>query len=121
MAKAGTKAKPARPTGRTDAVSVSLGGRLRTLRCDFNALALIEEHTGLNLVEHPEALLKLSASKVRILAWAFLVDEDPDLTIAQVGRMIAVGNSNDVVRALVAALNRSAEGGDPKAAAATGG
>lgn len=122
MAKA-TKAKPARPTGHADTVSVSLGGRLRHFRCDFNALAMVEEHAGVNLIEDKDAILKLSIRKIRVLAWAFLLDEDPDLTIQQVGRMLAVGNSNDVVTKIVEALNLSAaEGtGDPKAAAARAG
>lgn len=70
-------------------VTIELGGRLRTLRLDFNALALIEERTGKTLADMGN-WTNLSAKHMRSMIWAALVHEDESLTEQQVGRWLTL-------------------------------
>ena len=62
--------------------------RVRNLTLDANALALIEEQTSKNVMRgefRPE-----SATDIRLFFWACLVQDDPDLTLEQVGEFMFV-------------------------------
>jgi hypothetical protein len=73
--------------------------RERTLRYDFNAMCLIEERTGINLLNE-DLGRHLSAKVLRIALWAMLLHEDPSLTLEQVGTMLHPG-SMDAVNAAI--------------------
>ena len=70
--------------------------RERHMRLDFNALARAESITGKSALD----LDKPSATQMRALLWACLVDEDPALTIEQVGSWIHLGNLEAIKRSL---------------------
>ncbi|MBY6275377.1 hypothetical protein [Symbiobacterium thermophilum] len=69
----------------------------RNLKFTLNSMVLFEKHTGkrFNQVENG-----LSMEELRILLWACLIHEDPDLTPEQVGDMIHAGNLERVAEAL---------------------
>ena len=71
--------------------------RERSLRLDLNAIVEFEEAAGKRLAEignHP------TPRDIRILLWACLLDEDPDLTIRDVGRMVHPGSIQDITDAI---------------------
>jgi hypothetical protein len=75
--------------------------RERRLRMDFNALARAEEVTGKSFLD-AETWKNLKASDYRAIAWACLLDEDPSLTIEQVGRLMTTGKrDNSLSQALL--------------------
>lgn len=93
----------------------------RHLLFDFNTFADAEMPLGVSLIRHPEMLDKIltSFAGIRALMWAGLLEEDPDLTIRDVGRLIHVrlaagGTLQDLARAVEQAVKASW----PQAAAA---
>lgn len=84
--------------------------RPRTLRLDMNALATAEDLTGRNFLTSA-AWRDLGVREVRALLFACLKDEDPALTLEDVGRHLHLGNLGDVI-ALLMGLYR-AEGPQP--------
>jgi hypothetical protein len=70
-------------------VQIELGGKVRVLRLDFNALALIEERTGKTISDMND-WKSLSAKHMRSMIWAALVHEDETLTEHQVGRWLSL-------------------------------
>lgn len=74
----------------------------RTLRFTLNAMCAFEEATGKNIFSN--ALNNLSAKEIRALLWACLTDEDPTLTIEQVGGLITLDNMTEVAEKLNEAL-----------------
>lgn len=72
----------------------------RTLRMDFNALAKAEEITGKNF-NKAETWRNLSATDYRALTWGCLLDEQGDLTLEQVGKLLTPRNESAVSKALL--------------------
>ena len=70
----------------------------RTIRFDLNAMSNFEKVTGRNILTN--ALENLSANEIRALLWACLTDEDPSLTIEQVGKFVTLENMTEVAEKL---------------------
>lgn len=105
----------------TDLPTVELGGKERTLRFDFNALADIEAETGRPAMEFFNDLLvtEQEGRQVRItdlivLLWAGLRHEDETLTKREVGSWVDLRNFNDtfgvVAESFAAAMPQAEEG-----------
>lgn len=88
---------------------IELGGKERTLRYDYNALADLEERAGLSI----QALLddqRLGLATVRAILWAGLRHRDKGLTPAQVGIWLQqYMTSGGDLQALMDAVQRALE------------
>ena len=76
--------------------------RVRNLTLDANALALIEEQTGKNVMRgefRPD-----SATDIRLFFWACLVQDDPDLTLEQVGEFMLVHQLPEAIEIILRLL-----------------
>ena len=73
----------------------------RLIRLDFNALMLFQDTTGVNPLTIGKSL---TPRNVVTLLWASLRDEDPELTLKEVGRMIGMSNALLVENKLVEAF-----------------
>lgn len=84
--------------GRT--VTIELGGKERHLKFDLNAVAEIGERLNVTvrLEKLAEDLLStpLPLSALRVLLWAGLRHEDPELTPEQVGAWVDLDNIGEV-------------------------
>ena len=84
--------------GRT--VTIELGGKERHLKYDLNAIAEIGERLDITirLQRFAEDLMStpLPFSALRVILWAGLVHEDPDLTPQQVGAWVDLDNMQEV-------------------------
>jgi len=73
----------------------------RNLKFTLNSMVLFEKHTGKRFNQLEGGL---SMEELRIMLWACLLHEDPDLTPEQVGDMIHAGNFDQVGQALDALM-----------------
>lgn len=84
--------------GRT--VTIELGGKERHLKYDLNSLAEIGERLNITvkLNSFAEDLMStpLNPSALRVLLWAGLRHEDPDLTVEQAGAWVDLDNIGEV-------------------------
>jgi hypothetical protein len=87
----------------------------RTLRFDFNALALFEEATGLNTLEN-SMWDQVNARNLRALLWAALRHEDKTLSLEDVGSMISAQNMGYITDKVMEAYKNSASKGDGESA-----
>jgi hypothetical protein len=76
---------PIDPT--TPKVKITLGGTDYFLAWDFNALALAENMTGINMLE-AMTFQGVGAVKLRALFYAALLKYQPDITLEQAGSLI---------------------------------
>jgi len=88
--------------------------RMRHFRIDFNALIQIQQSLDGQLPADGE-LMRLPISKVRDVFAAALRHEDPNLTPADVGRWIHVGNMKDALAAFERAWKLAMGEGDSPA------
>lgn len=101
-------------------VEVELGGKVRRLRMDLNAMCCFQEVTGKNLFDSEVASSisrGMTPADLRALLWACLVHEDKKLTIEQVGGWIGSDNMLEVAQGLSGAFANSMpppEDTDPK-------
>lgn len=93
-------------------VTIELGGETRTLRVDFNTLALIEERTG-KTVQQMSDWKSIKSKELRSIIWACLVDSDPSLTEQQVGRWLTLQVFPKAVQAFSEAMFISMKGEAP--------
>lgn len=70
--------------------------KARNLKYDFNALELIEEHTGKNPLAK-DAWTDMGPKQVKVFVWAGLIHEDEALTQKEVGAMLSIGNMEYVM------------------------
>mgnify|MGYP005750951813 CR=1 FL=1 len=75
----------------------------RHLRYTMNALAEIEDALGVELSEMDK--VKMNIKNVRIILWAGLIHEDPDLTQEEVGDMVDLANIKEVQEKVSEAFN----------------
>ncbi|MEE9401258.1 MAG: hypothetical protein V3V32_04485 [Dehalococcoidia bacterium] len=87
--------------------------RPRFLRFDLNAMCEVERMTGSSFAE-----MDGSMQTMRVLLWAGLLHDDPELTLKDVGSFIHVGNIQEVSDAVGEALSVAMPG--DRAAAADG-
>lgn len=66
----------------------------RTLRYTLNSLAEIEDRLGVPLSEMGD--MKMTIKNVRVILWAGLIHEDPELTEQEVGNMVDLENFQEV-------------------------
>lgn len=96
-------------------VTVTLGGKERHLRLDFNALVALEDKLGRSLLGD-DGLQIHSLREIRALLWACMLHEDPDVTEEEVGSWINAGEIATLEAAVKgitgAALVQSEEAGD---------
>lgn len=83
--------------------------RERTLRLDYNTFADIQEATGLNALQgEPFQEANITQPKVlRAVLWACLRDEDPQLTERDAGRLMTLGNIQEIVETIGELYRRS--------------
>jgi hypothetical protein len=79
--------------------------RERTLKYDYNSLALAEKETGKNLLTDIASLKSLRVTDLRAMLWAGALHEDPELTVEAAGRLLKPSNTGAVVKAVAAGLN----------------
>lgn len=72
-------------------VTVEIKGATYTLSCDLNAMALVEEESGLNLLQS-EFWVNISATNLRLVFWAWLQGFHPEITKKDTGKLIDMGN-----------------------------
>ena len=87
-------------------VPLTIDGRTYSLCFDFNALAIAEELTGLNLLQSLD-LQNLSVVKYRALLYSTLLKENPKITIEEVGKMVTLATLPAITIALVHAWTGS--------------
>lgn len=96
-------------------VPVTIGGSERRLILSFNALAAMEEVTGLNMLLF-DKWSKPNATVFRAGIWAGLLHEDAGLTLEQVGEWIDEVGANSLIgpfiRARMAAMPKATKNGD---------
>lgn len=88
-----------RPTAPTVPITLD---RERHLLLDFNAIAHAEEATRRNLLS-TRTLMRVDATLLTALLWGALLHEDPQLTLADVRRLVTFRN----VAAVNAAVNEA--------------
>lgn len=88
----------------------------RRLLLDLNALITLQEKTGKNMLrgEGWAQFTDPDPAQIRLLLWAALLHEDPELTPEQVGTLIHTGNLEAVQRALEAATSASLPEPEPE-------
>jgi len=74
--------------------------RERVLRFDLNAMCEFETTTGQDLFDGGFPGTKMTFVIMRFMLWACLLDEDPTITLKQVGRLIGIWNMNYVTSRL---------------------
>ena len=86
----------------TPYVFINIGEKQRKFRVDMNALADMEIAWGADNWKGIDAFLKdidKSIVRLRIFLWACLRQDEPRLTIDEVGRWIHLGNLEEVLKA----------------------
>lgn len=73
----------------------------RTLKYSLNSMIMLEEH-GVNV---SELGTDTTMSTVRLLVWAGLKHEDPEITIEYVGEIMDMGSLAEVMEAVGRALS----------------
>lgn len=76
---------------KTKVVKVNIGGKERTLRFTLNSMIEIEEGYG-SIQGAMKAMETSSMKAVRLLLWAGLIHEEPELDINAVGNWIDMSN-----------------------------
>jgi len=74
----------------------------RHLTLNLNAMVAFEKATGKSLFQ-PDSLKEMTASDIRALLWACMLQEEPALTLEQVGAMITFDNMAEVNQAIAKA------------------
>lgn len=87
-------------------VDVTVGGKKYFLCFDFNALAVAEDATGLNLLRSLD-FQNLSAKTFRALLFAALLRQQPDMTLEAAGSLITASSAPKLTEALVRAYMES--------------
>lgn len=87
-------------------VPITLDGKERHLIFDFNALAVAEHMTGMNLFTSFD-FTNLSASRFRAMLFASLLAENPDITLEECGSFITVHSLPDITVKMVEAWHGS--------------
>lgn len=89
-----------------DVTYVTLRGVKLGLIFTLNAYALLEEKYG-SVAEAFATFEKEKMVDVRYFLWCGALDEHPDLTEQQVGRLITMGNMNEAMEAATKAIKAS--------------
>lgn len=82
----------------------------RNLLINLNSMCAFEEKTGKKFLDVTDSLSKgewPSVTDFRALFWAALIHEDKDLTLEEVGEMIAPSDMNKLAEAISAGMPES--------------
>lgn len=79
--------------------------RVRTLRCDFQALRLIKMETGVSLLTGQT--IPMDEETLPVLLWAFLVHEDPDLTVTKAAGLVSFSGLLEIVTLITDLIKES--------------
>lgn len=92
---------------RLNPIKIMARGEDHTLMLDMNTFAEIQDkyETKNGLMGFLEDIQKLNIKAIRLLVWAALVDEIPDLTEKEAGKVISLYNIWDVFGSLLDLLN----------------
>jgi hypothetical protein len=93
-----TKARPE--------VKVDLGGKVRVMKFDLNAMAEYEELTGKNILSRFNTK-NMGARELRALLFACLSGDDETLTLKDVGSWVTPATMNEISSALTDAFSAS--------------
>ena len=86
-------------------IPIEIGGKVRHLRLDLNAMVEFEEATGQSLFGvNITELSNMGAKALRALVWACLLHEDEELTLKDVGGWIKIDNLTDIANQINAAF-----------------
>ena len=86
---------------------LTLEGETYSLAFDFNALAVAEEISGLNLLQAMRSLGDLSVAQTRALLYAALLKKQPKLTLTEAGNLLNFRSLPVITKALGEALTNS--------------
>jgi hypothetical protein len=92
-------------------VEIDLGGQVRSLKLNMNAVATFEERTGKSMGAIKDELGRVPVSTLRVLLWALLVTDEPKLTIEQAGEMVDFDNLGYVSEKLSEVMQAAAPKG----------
>ncbi len=73
--------------GQEQGIKITLGGKEHTLIFDYNAICAMEQQVGTKFYTE-KFFDAMTPAKQRLLLWACLVAEEPELTLYDVGRMM---------------------------------
>ena len=91
---------------RNKSVPVELGGATRTLKLNLNALEAFESTMGVSMTALTEKdangdpVIRVPVKTLRVMLWAFLLTDEPSLTIHQVGEWVDFDNLREVTEAI---------------------
>ena len=69
----------------------------RKMKVSLNAMILIEELTGKNLMNGKQQV-ELSLKDIRCFLYALLKDDDPTLTLEQTGALVTIENMGEITQ-----------------------
>lgn len=98
-----------------DFVIITLDDRPLKIIFDFNALAAIEDQTGLSALQPDfwrQLLSPIKAGTVRMLLWAGLRTHHPEMTVEQIGSMLSGKNLQQIIEGLLEAQKRQSQSGE---------
>lgn len=98
----------------TRAVTIELGGKVRSLRFTFEALAAIEDTTGKLPAEVIARAGLGSPNAIAQLVWAALLHESPDLSVAEVRKLIDLHDLEGLAKAINDASDAAYGKGEPE-------
>jgi len=65
--------------------------RIRKLKLDMNGMAAFEETTGLSCLDRT-TWEKMNVRTMRVMLWAALLLEEPEITLTDVGKLVTLDN-----------------------------
>ncbi len=87
-------------------VSITFDGKEFVLEYDFNAIAVAEEQTGINMFTTFD-FQRLSATSFRAMLFASLIHNHPEITLEEVGTFITAKNLAEITIKMVEAWHGS--------------
>lgn len=90
---------------RSNGIEIKLNGQPYRIIFDLNAMAEVEEKYG-SVGKAVIAMQQGSFKAIRCVLWAMLLHDNPELTEKEVGSMVTVGNLDEIVEHITAAVNK---------------
>lgn len=80
-------------------IDIELDGNTLTLAFDFNAFSLLEEEFGKSMSEIKDGEIFDTSSAKALIRFLFVFSKSyhPEITKEEIGRMIHIGNANEIV------------------------
>lgn len=90
---------------RNNGIKIELDGKEYRIIFDLNAMAEVEDKYG-SVGKAVTAMQHGSFKAIRCVLWAMLIHDNPELTEKEVGSMVTVGNLDEIVDHITAAVNK---------------